>query len=181
MGIMPDPGTFNNECPLCFPAGQTPTSIKLFASGITYNEDNFPGLPPAPNGYVDLEQSPGPCQWSGANFLVWRATLTYTGVDSRVSIEVDDGIFAFNHSPGDLCVKYFENQQQNPAIFAYTGGWVMITTPAAMETMIALVTPLTGPDPRMELFPMEDGLIVLKFCSIQDGTNIKIKLDTALL
>lgn len=181
MGIMPVEDTYNNHCPACFPANESPEIMKLFLGGIE-KSPHFPIVPYSPpNGYCDLFQSGTACEWIGWNDKIVLAYWHQVAGKSALGVQVGGSWFAFAKSDQPACERYFENGFTDPFNFAYTGGWALVTTPMVMQTMIELATPIVGPDPRMELFPMEDGLIVVKFCNIVDGTNVKIKLDTALL
>lgn len=177
MGIKPDPGTFNNFCPLCFPLDETPESLLLFVSGIE-KSPHFPAITePAANGYADLLQLGPFCDWSGSGGLIWRGSLIWLVNESRVRIEARRDLFCFTQSVVDVCEVWFENTFQNPNVFAYNYGYAFICTPAQMAKWLELALPVTGPNPRMELFPMADRQIVIRFASIQDGTNLKLRFD----
>lgn len=185
MGIMPDPITPGLDCVECFPAGATPTLVKCFFSGIERGERWVDTLPPPPKGYYDLIQNiPGPCDWSiGPSVwtsMIW-APVIVPGPYSRLQVRTVIAPYVFSGNVPGTCKTYFVNGITNYYNNWYYGGQGFVATPALMQSLIEMVTPITGPNPRMELYPMENELIVLKFCNVQDGTNIKIKLDTALL
>lgn len=181
MGIIPTPITPGDDCVLCFTPGFTPTLFKCFFSGIKTGDLWHPGLPPSPNGYFDLIQVPGiPCRWY-SDHPDYSVRLIYDPAWSSLFVETIGGAVAFSSTPVAICTTYYANAINTPVNQHYYDGWGLITTPQQLQAWIELATPITGPDPRMECFPMEDGQIVVKFCNIQDGTNIKIKLDTALL
>ena len=181
MGIIPVDSTFNDHCPRCWPYNSTPELLKCFIGGIVYDPVRFPGLNAAPNEYVDLHQTIIGCEWVGYGTKAWRVVLQLFATESTLTVESDDDVFAFASSPQEICIFHPTNAFQNPLIFAYTGGWAFISTPAKIQAMIQKVTPITGPDPRMELFPKADGHVVLRLANIQSGTNIEINIDTALL
>lgn len=178
MGIDPAPTMYNNACPLCFPANSTPDQMKCFVSGVM-KSPHFPGeIRPAPNGYCDILQVGPGCNWSGGSEVIWRSQLSYTAVDSQISVEVALGVDAFVASPALLCQTHFTNEHLDPNIFAFYGGWAVVTTPMKMEEYINKITELVGPEPKMELFAMANKYHVVKFCNTQDGTNIKIRMKT---
>ncbi|GAH51772.1 unnamed protein product, partial [marine sediment metagenome] len=166
---MPDPGTFNDHCPLCYPAHESPELLKLFVGGIE-KSPHFPGvIESPPNGYADLLQTGMPCVWTGRGDLIWHASyataIPFTQLLVKYAIAAD----AFVSSPAGSCHRYFTNGQDDPVKWAFNFGWAFLATPAEMQSWIEMVTPVVGPDPRMELFPMEGDDIVLKFCNTQDG------------
>ncbi len=177
MGIKPAIGTFNDTCQLCYPADETPQLLKLFVSGIV-KSPNFPAIPePAPNGYADLLQTLLACEWFGDGLTVPEAYCNFWVHSSRVHVKINPFLWAFASTVVDVCESWFENAFVNPATNAYTGGYAFLCTPAQIQSWIELAMPVTGPDPRFELFPMENRQIVIRFASTQDGTNLKLRLD----
>ncbi len=184
MGIIPVPEIPGNDC-ICWPADHTPNLVKAFFGGIEIGGLWHAGLPSPPNGYHDLAQSPMVhCEFhigAPATYRVtYRSAFGFPAL-ANLTCQVAVGEWAFRTAVVPSCTRFFTNSNLNPFNNHYINGWGFICTPAEMAEWIELVTPITGPDPRMELFPMEDGEIVLRFASIQDGTNIEIKVDTALL
>lgn len=182
MGIIPTPIDPGNDCDRCFLAGETPTLLKLFITGVYRAELWHDGLPRTPNGYYDLVQDPlDNCRWISTIATNWNIALTwYEGVSKC------GGFILFPHirffgQVNENCTKHFTNALNVWAGNFYYGGWFFISTPAQMQSLIEMVTPLTGPDPRMELYPMDDDRIVLKFCDKKSATNVKIKFDTTAL
>lgn len=185
MGIIPTPITPGNNCLACFLPNETPTLVKCFLGGIEKGRKWVDTLPTPPNGYHDLIQTaPDSCVWSSVGIpsiqIGWNPSVLLA---PHSSLLVDTAIppYLFAGYQDDPCKRYFTNVLTNWFNNWYINGWGMIATPQEMQSWIEMVTPITGPDPRMELFPMADGEIVLKFCNIQDGTNIKIKVNSALL
>lgn len=181
MGIIPVPDSYGNDCTICFPAGKTPDLLKVFYSGIEFGDDWVPADGMPPNGYYDHIQIPAsPCSFSNpAPHPTGWVIFGPAGTDC--TSESSGGAGAFWGVSFDRCTRYFFNRYRRPLDNEFWGGYAFICTPLELETWLNLVTPTTGPDPRLECYPMANGEIVLKFCNIQDGTNIKIKLDTALL
>lgn len=181
MGIIPVPISPGWPCLRCFAAGETPNLLKVFFAGIRTGDMWFPGLPPAPNGYHDFIQDfHNHCLW-GADDPDEIGSLHWAATGSSVILTLLASDVAFGGESLTLCKRYFTNKLVVPAGHTYYGGYCYVSTPADMQAMIETVTPIVGPDPRMELFPMADGEIVVKFCNTRDGTNIKIKIDTSLL
>ncbi len=180
MGIIPVPPDFGNNCMTCFGAGSTPSVMKLFFTGIT--KEAWPDLPNPYQGYFDAIQTDGnPCHWAGGNaaalhwHLFFDPGLTVIGLAWGVHTS-----YFFRVLPNP-CKRYFINANVKTGLIPYYGGWAFAATAAEMAAWIEAVTPIVGPDPRMGLYAMANEQIVLKFCNKQDGTNIKIKVDTTAL
>lgn len=177
MGIKPYIDLLNNLCARCYPANETPTMLKLFVSGVE-KSPNFPMiLQPPPNGYADLWQSSPDCEWTGSGGNIFDATINWLIAESRVRVKVSGAVFGFAQTVVDVCETWFENAQQNPAVFAYNFGHAFITTPSQIQSWIELAMPVVGPDPRFELFPMADRQIVIRFANKHENTNMKLRLD----
>ncbi|MBA7678647.1 hypothetical protein ES703_86925 [subsurface metagenome] len=177
MGIMPDPGTYNNHCPACFPANESPELLKLFVSGVE-KSPHFPGvLDMPPNGYFDLTQTVIPCEWQGDAGGVGIAYWQNRVAETCAAAQTPTGIFGFAKCTVGNCHRWFENGFDNPNVWAFNFGYAFIATPAEVQAMIETVLPMTGPDPRMEVFPMEDNQIVVRYASTRDGTNISLRFD----
>jgi len=177
MGIEPTEPPLGDHCPMCFPAGESPDTILVFISGVTYNNIAFPGLPAAPNEYVYCHKTAIACEYKGMGDKAWRVFVLWHVAFSQITVEVPGPVFAFVEAPAAQCVKHFTNARQNPAIFAYTGGFAFVTTPDRMLEYIELAVSVVGPDPRMELEAMENDQVVLRFASRHDSTNIKFRID----
>lgn len=181
MGIIPKPIVVGAPCLRCFGALTTPQLIKVFFSGIMTGDDWTPDHMLPPNGYHDYIQHPvNTCQWR----LIQPGplgTLSFAAGNSGISIYEDIAHRIFWDLIMVNCHRYFSNRQNNPAGEHWYGGNAFVCTEEELEGWLNLVTPTTGPDPRLELYPMDNGEIVLKFCDIQSATNVKIKLDSALL
>lgn len=181
MGIMPAPIDPGVNCLRCFAPNETPKTLKIFFGDIKTGDLFLPGLPPPPNGYWDISQvALIPCHYEffDADKIYeyeMQATKTVLGFTWTASAP------AFGALPLTLCTRYFTNWINNPVGNVYWGGFGFVCTPEEMQEWIELVTPITGPDPRMELFPAVDDKIVLKFCDKQSATNIKILVDSTLL
>ncbi len=177
MGIQPIDDIYNNFCPRCFAANKSPQLLKLCVSGVE-KSPNFPLLlEPAPNGYADITQGGPACEWTGQGLKMFSASINWLVAESRVRVETRLGVFGFTQTVVDVCERWFENAFQNPAVFAYNFGFAYVATPFEMATWIETALPVTGPDPRMELMPMEGRQIVIRFASTQNGTNIKLRFD----
>lgn len=174
---MPDPGTFGNFCQRCFPLNETPDLLKLSISGVE-KSPNFPLITESPtNGYADLTQSAPVCEWTGSGLTIWRASINWRVDSSQLLVEARRDLFTFTQNVEDICERYFVNAFQDPLTFAYNFGYAYLSTPAEMQAMIELALPITGPDPRMELFPKSDRQVVVRYASTLNGTNLKLCID----
>lgn len=182
MGIMPSPTEYGNDCALCYAPDKTPKFLKLFFGGMKYGELWNPLLGPAPNGYHDLKQTEvAPCRWTSLPVNDWKITYATLPEQSGVEAFLHLTPFGFLSYIEESCKRYFVNILDGPANSFYWGGWAFICTPDEMEAWLNLVTPTTGPDPRMDIFPGDNGIIDLRFANKQDGTHVYIQLDTNAL
>ncbi|GAH19075.1 unnamed protein product [marine sediment metagenome] len=137
------------------------------------------GMPP--NGYFDLTNDEVfPCLWShGAPPWPLIRFILQDG-NSTLGCKPDSLRVAFSGSINENCRYQFKNGLEGAAGNAFYGGYGHIITPADMGAIIESVTPMIDPDPRMELFPVDDEVSVLRYAGKRDATNIKIKFDTDL-
>lgn len=181
MGIEPKPITPGNNCLLCFPAGETPDYVKVFFGDIKRGDLWLPSWGMPPNGYWDYNQSlTVPCTFA-TNIPGVQGSLHWTATGALLLFSVNPGIGVFSGNDPANCQRYFTNTYTNPATSIFYGGFGFVCTPQEMAEWIALATPVTGPDPRMELFPGDNGIIDIRFANKQDGTNFYLQLDSSLL
>lgn len=182
MGIIPVPDTPGPDCLLCYPAGEAPDMLKLFLGGIQTGDLWSPPDPAPPNGYWDLQQRvASPCFYDLVpigTFAMGYSPFRLTPMLVVQAVGVS-GVFS-STSPFN-CQKSFINAQVNPVVNWYYGGWAYVATASQIAGWIELVTPLTGPDPRMELFLGEDDRIFVRFADKKSSTNIMIELDTTVI
>ncbi len=177
MGIIPTPTQFGVNCAICWPPGETPGYLKVFFSGIMKGDNWHGGLPQPPNGYWDyIQLGVDPCIFA-IPVATFFGQLWFTGADTTLGLAVVPGFPCFTYFGPLVCPRYLETNLVFPAGNWYYGGQAFICTPEEMAGWIELVMPVTGPNPRMELFPMVDRQIVIRFASTINGTNMKIKLN----
>lgn len=177
MGIIPTPTTPGNNCVVCWPPGETPIYLKVFFSGIKKGDNWHGGLPQPPNGYYDYTQIVAdPCIYA-IPVDVFFGQLRFRAVDTSLGLLVVPGFPCFAHISPLICPRYLTTDLVFPAGNWYYGGQAFISTPAEMQALIEMAMPVVGPDPRMELFPMEDDKIVIRFANKHENTNMKIKFN----
>jgi len=180
---MPDkPIVYGDDCLLGWAAGKTPKFIYIRFSKV----DKCPDTPPTfyavpPNDHAfTLEQLVGhPCNWkyTGTN---WQVIFAVTAPGPRIGIRLEhfpDGIVYFESSPviGVDEGTVYTNRLIicGPIQGGFSGIACPTWTPQATQLLEDLVI-TKGEDLFMELFPLEDGKLVYKFCKVKDGINIKI-------
>lgn len=192
MGIIPGPTEYGNNCALCFPAGETPKLLKAFFSGIQMGVNWQPVNGPPPNGYYDLHQTFGdPCVWKTTEPDFPFVTLTLANGRSSLKIVAVGVQSAFLSSVFDNCIFHYTNDLLCSLPNTFCGGHAYVTVPGdvtgegdspyhSLSSIITKTTPMIDPDPRMELFPIDDESFVVRYAGKRDATNIKIKFDTDL-
>jgi len=182
MGIIPTPDVPGGGCSACWPAAETPTTLKAFFAGIMKGEFWNEGMGEAPNGYHDISQSPfNNCAWFTSGLPLRHCLYHAAPTPSSLYFQLTQGIKYFVSADCPACTSYFTNTRTTWEDNDFYGGFAFVSTPEGMSSMIKKITPLLDPDPRMELFPKSDGEIVVRYAGKRDGTNISIKLDTSLL
>lgn len=179
MGIIPIGPQYGDDFLTCWAAGETPLTFKLFLTGVNWGDGYFPGLPPPPNGYHDIHQDPlNPGIWKSPVGVEPIILYTLTGATSDILIRYSAPWSVFVGGDVITCMKSFVNLQNVPHAQLYYGGTVTLLTTKNLSDIIESVTPMIDPDPRMECFSMEDGLIVVRYAGKRDATNVSIKFDT---
>lgn len=172
---------YGDDCLDCYHPGKTPLTFKVFFSGIKRGHLWHSGLPVSPNGYWDLRQVPEhPCRWVldmiSPFDIIYRIGAPTNSI--AFSFNVTVGIFRSGFRTG--CRTGFTNDYEFPIGNHYYGGSCHVETPAAVADIIKSITPMIDPDPRMELFPIDDEVFVVRYAGKRDATNINIKFDTDL-
>jgi len=181
MGIVPAPPQFGDNCLQCYPLGRTPKLLKVFIGGMQIGELWYPELGMPRNEYVDLLQDPDwPCWWH-TPLGVYPVFHYRTGaLSSSFRIEIYIATYMFNSVWSPPCSRGFRNEIDQYQGTYFYGGWAAIRFSQEMADLIGKVTPLVDPDPRMDLFPVDDEKVVVRYAGTKDATNIKIKFDTDL-
>ncbi len=180
MGIIPKPSpVYDDHCNACFPAGRTPSALKVFFTGIEAAQQEPAGTIYPNHGYYDVFAVGGSlCLWQSppgsSPFCKVRLAMPHALVEL-----FHPGVYGVFQS-WDLppCTRWFENQK----IWAGNHWWkgrAFVATSLAVGAIIESVTPMIDPDPRMECFPMDNEEIVVRYAGKRDATNISIKLDVS--
>lgn len=164
----------------CWAPGETPKYIKVFISGVKrgFLWEEYMGMPP--NGYHDMVQNPSyPCQWTEppGDFQMARYKAAPDNCYFMTGPFLPETAFVSGDYP--LCTKHFTNMFTDFDTTRFYGGTAYLTTPAWMQAMIESITPMIDPDPRMELFPMANEQIIIRYAGKRDATNISIKFDVS--
>ncbi|MBA7685826.1 hypothetical protein ES703_94254 [subsurface metagenome] len=177
MGVQPRPPDNRPQDHFCWPAGQTPWTIKVFVSGIKFGWDWDPGDGMLPNGYYDMvRQGQGSNEWISPGPGAWAA-LSLTHAESQLGVRSDGGRVAFwDEDLFNTCEKYFHSTMR-PAGNAFYGGDAWVTGYEFPWDIAELVMNAYWKDPRYECFPMPSEQLAIRVARIQDGTNIMIKFD----
>lgn len=179
MGIIPDPVTPGLNCLTCFSAGETPSYLKVFFSGIQRGNTWYEALGMPPNGYYDLQQNPSyPCfyydtvaGWPQCHFRMYAA-------QSQLFFKPGPFHTCFTKTYNTKCIFEFENFYQGASGNDFYSGWGHVLVPEQLASIVELVTPLADPDPRLENFPVSDSQTVVRYAGKRDATNINILFDT---
>lgn len=183
---MPDePIEFGNNCPLGFPAGQTPKFLYARHSGMIQCPKVIPPFTTTPpNGRVfKLEQVVGiPCRWEyvGTEWFIQYTFATFPPRTILFLVNFDDGNTYF----GDIVIGipsestvYHNDIVACDILFGAKDGIAVVSwTPQATQ-LLEDINMAKSADLFMELFPLEDGNLVYKFCRIAESTNIKILFE----
>jgi len=183
---MPDePLEYGNDCLARFDPGKTPKHIYARFSQIIKCDPHTPPVchtPPNDVVFKLTQDAVSPCVFM-YNQSGWIVTCHFAfGAPHRTYLQLQD-------TPGFL---YFYDSALTPVdegyIFrnsftlcgaiecAHHGIGIITWTDHATELLEALNIGKAY-DLFMELFPLEDGKLVYKFCKVKDGINIKILFE----
>jgi len=178
MGIIPTPSEYGVNCAACWPAGETPKYLKVFFSGIKMGDLWLPEYGSPQNGYFDVKQVSGsPCDWYGDTSSYTRVWYEVTADTSYLKMKTPGTESQFLKTYDEGCVKSFVNSIQDPKWAHFCGGTAYVCEPMTLAAVIASVTPLADPDPRMECFPMDLPHVAIRYAGKKDATNIVIEFD----
>lgn len=185
MGIPTDPALYPpappaNQCPHCYPPGDTPDILYLCTSGIGPGDLWVPGDGGAMNGCYEMTTA-GPSQWDGVPAA--GEIVAYTSgpgfAEALVSREIIGHFAAFNEP---ICTISFDNIQVNPAINHFYGGhaYILQVAPSASWTIEELMELLNMDHldhAKCEVYPLDDAThVVTHFCQ-KHGDVIRILAD----
>lgn len=179
------PIVYGDNCNIGWAPGKTPKFVYARFSGLVKCPDNPPtfySIPPNDRVFR-LRQDVGiPCRWAVSSGP-WDVTLWLTPLPLRTTLviqnNVDLGLY-FSAQPlgikGEGFVITNEILACQPWHGAHLGVGVVTWTPQATEILEA-VNIGKAYDLFMELFPLEDGKLVYKFCQRKYSTNVKILFE----
>lgn len=186
---IPEQVDYGNDCTRCtppagilWPAGETPIYVYVTFHGINRC---WPASKDPPNGKTfKLTQVDGyPCQWQHVGSS-WRVTFEADLIGPHKSrillLEVPTGISHFA-SVSDPCpeeLHIFHNDQK-ACILMYGGAGGLATIHwmgLALHLVVWMSLP-SGSRIMLETFPIDDDLVVYKFCLPRHSMNIKIKVQ----
>lgn len=185
MSFDTDPANYDfaapaNQCPACYAANETPLTLFLSLSGITFGTAVAGVDPPPANGLWQLSAT-GPCTWFLADAPY---TFTYLPVmpNSNLQATSPGVLLHFQSQIAGICHVNFENDQQNPAVDPYYGGFGTLINPLTPEgnsilKVLALLNISPTGDPWCNPIPKDDLETVYKVYDPQDATNIHILRD----
>lgn len=179
------PIVYGNDCLRGWDAGKTPKYIYLRFSLIVkcpdWDEVVYQ-IPPNDRVFKLTQDETHSCLWEVTttgwhvildlqfdypNTIVWLEYMPTGGVYffDVVPLPFDEGVVYHN--------KNLDCEQGRPS---YSGIAVLTYTPQATDLLKA-INITKGDDLFMELFPLDDGKLVYKFCRIAESTNIKILFE----
>jgi len=180
---MPDkPILYGDDCNIAFDPGETPLHVYARFIGMIPCPDNPPtffATPPNDRTFNLTQDIAVPCRWS-ISTGPWDVVFWMTPAPLRTTLTIqnnDDMGNYFTGQPlgikGEGFVIANEILACQPWTGSHLGIGVITWTPQATEILEA-INMEKGEDLFMELFPLEDGKLVYKFCRLKDATNIKI-------
>jgi len=176
---------YGDDCITCFAHGETPKYVYVRFADVEKCPDAWcAGSPSPPNGHVFcLEQVPAfPCFFyyhSAAWELWYRARHTVWYPCGLWMMHLDPPRYYFQSTTpiGIDCEVFFVNQETCIVDHCGVNGHAIVTNKLESIELLSALNIETAEDLFMELFPLDDGSRVYKYCRLQDGTNIKIKLE----
>jgi len=176
------PIDYGDDCPQWPGPGKTPKYLYVRFSQIIkcppWNETEYE-IPPNDRVFKLTQHELHPCLW------------TYSGTAWFVFLEVpvEQPRMNFYLQSNTTGVLYFTNFPTEPPTDGYifhnelacddilhggTCGIAVVTWTPQATALLEAINLAKGYDLFMELFPLENGRLVYKFCRLQDATNIKI-------
>lgn len=180
-----EPIEYGVHCTHCFANGETPKYVYVRFIGIEKCTGVGKGacLTPPNDRAFKLKQLVGfPCSWQFSD-SVW--TIDYQAwvvADGKAHLQLID----FNNA------IYFERTLDScqpegtvwsnsiacaPGLPCGESGIAVVTWSPQATALLEAINLSKGEDLFMELFPLENGKLVYKFCRIQDATNIKFLFE----
>lgn len=176
-----EPIEYGDNCAAGWAPGLTPKYV--YIRFILIEKCPDPALIPPNDRVFKLTQEEfAPCDWFYDD-TVWRVEFMVTAAPDFLWITLTDADAGDTHfeavvagSPVEGQVFANENLACGGAHAGINGIAVVTWTPQATAILEAMnIT--KGDDLFMELFPLEDGNLVYKFCRIRESTNIRFLFD----
>lgn len=181
MGINPrKPIGYDDHCAFCFPAGQTPTEVKVFVGGLAKAQFGDLSKLGEYNGYHDVTTNPGvTCSYRNAPGGDLEIRFTYGNPIALLSIGLVAGGSVFFSGGMPQCSRWYENHN-NFIGNAFWRGWAYVCPAIELEEMAGKVMNPALFESNYDLFPLDNEEIVLRVARIADATNVKFKIDTSV-
>lgn len=179
MGIPLPDSAFNNECPLCFPANQTPIVVYAAITGVLIGSTWTSDLGEAPNGVWTLESTTG-CIWSKT---IGDWTATYSVISGRTLFAITAAVAPdkFFDNPGSECVTQFVNDITSSSAPFYNGiatvGWKRPLIKTSIVNVADQVGIISQAGTFAEFFPFDADENVYRFANIKERLNVQILFD----
>jgi len=179
MGIRLPSGSVNDACPLCFDANETPETIYVSITGVSYGSTWDGSLGKVPNAVFQLTNTTG-CTWNNT-ILGWLFEYSVQPGSSSFSVTKPLSPSKFLTVIGSPCEVHFANSLLNP-LSAFYGGlasisWTAPDTSNSINNVANSMNIASAPATFAEFFPVESDVNVYRFAAKKDATNVKIKFD----
>lgn len=166
------------DCAHCFPANKTPLQRIICATGIQMGTAT-PGVDPDPPNFAIVVTTTVACSWTTLGPVYFHGYAT-TGANSELNITPAAGGFFMFHGVGLQCETWFANEQDDPAIHKYYGGFATIlhvqaTDPLSLSILLGSLGFQLGPDTWGEDFGLAGTQSVFRYAHPLDRSNAKIK------
>lgn len=176
---MPDiPIEYGDDCGFIWPAGETPKFLYIRFAGIE-------------KCAAATKQSPNDRAFKLEQVEFFPCYFRYDSAEWGIGVDVNAG-----PNPTDILLMskgpieaYFSEQHPQKIVEGRVyhndygacplgrggkDGICVITWTPQATILLEAINLYKGPDLFMELWPLEDGKLVYKFCRLKDATNIKI-------
>lgn len=168
------------QCGLCFPPGDTPKYVFACFTGIVRGPLADPGDPPPPNGIHTIPVV-APCDWELDPAPICSRWIIAAGFSWLELYEVKPEFF-FIDWIGVNCVTWFENNQLNPLVDKYYGGFGSIWhLGSAGDGQLLDVCEKAGVEPADQTWanprPKSNDQTVITISRRSDSTNIHVLWD----
>jgi len=177
-GTPDDYAAAGNQCPACWPAGESPKYVYVAVSDIQYGTADPAIDPSPPNGLYKLP-AVNPCTYHATHGLwTFHLRLSPAAANLTIFIGVDESFF--KAYAGQTCVRWYENGYQNPAVDWYYGGSASIfdfteSDESTLQENLALMNIEAAEDTYVNLRSGPANTSVKIISSHRENINIAIK------